>query len=77
MRFLTLDKIKTIPKDWTVMYARSVVDYQPQKIDPNWVRITVGGNLIAIEYPYELTTHTADLTISKTLWNSIISTPGA
>jgi hypothetical protein len=35
----------------------------------------VGGNLI--EYPYELTTRTADLTTSKILWNSVISTPGA
>jgi hypothetical protein len=35
----------------------------------------VGGNLI--EYPYELTTRTADLTTSKVMWNSVISTPGS
>ena len=39
------------------------------------MQITVGGNLI--DYPYELTTRTADLTTSKVLWNSTISTPGA
>ena len=35
----------------------------------------MGGNLI--EYPYELTTRTADVTTSKVMWNSIISTPNA
>ena len=39
------------------------------------MRITVGGNLI--DYPGELTTRTADLTTTKLLWNSVISTPGA
>ena len=33
----------------------------------------MGGNLI--EYPYELTTRTADVTTSKVMWNSVISTP--
>ena len=56
-------------------YARIVVDFRPQKTDPNRVRIIVGGNLI--DYPYELTTRTADLTTSKVMWNSVISTPGA
>ncbi len=57
------------------MYARIVVDYRPQKADPNRVRITAGGNLIA--YPGELTTRMADLTTTKILWNSVISTPHA
>eukprot|EP00804_Cyclotella_cryptica_P023154 CCRYP_000368-RA/>CCRYP_000368-RA protein AED:0.46 eAED:0.46 QI:0/-1/0/1/-1/1/1/0/117 len=52
--FMTIDEIKRIQKDRTVTYARIVVDYRPQKEDPNRVRITVGGNLI--EYPGELTT---------------------
>jgi hypothetical protein len=38
------------------------------------VHITVGGNLI--DYPYELTTRTADMVSTKIMWNSIISTPG-
>eukprot|EP00956_Cyclotella_meneghiniana_P005705 scaffold7330_cov24-Cyclotella_meneghiniana.AAC.1 len=69
------DEIKNIPKDRTVTYARVVVDYRPQKEDPNRVRITVGGNLI--NYPGELTTRTADLVTSKILWNSVISTKNA
>ena len=74
--FMTIDEIKQIPKDRTVTYARIVVDYCPQKDDPNRVRITVGGNLI--NYPGELTTHrTADLFTSKILWNSVLSTPNA
>jgi hypothetical protein len=65
------EDIPTIPKDQTVTYARIVVDYRPQKADPNQVRITVGGNLI--DYPGELTTRTADLVTSKILWNSTLN----
>ena len=54
------------------MYANIVVDYRPQKEDPNRVRITAGGNLI--DYPGKLTTLTANLTTSKVLWNSVLST---
>ena len=50
------------------------LDYRPPKKAPNQVCITVGGNLI--KYPFELTTRTADLTTSRILWNSVISTPG-
>ena len=56
-------------------YACVVVDFRPKTTDPNRVRITVGGN--QIDYPYELTTRTADLTTSKVMWNIVISTPGA
>eukprot|EP00804_Cyclotella_cryptica_P024309 CCRYP_020871-RA/>CCRYP_020871-RA protein AED:0.34 eAED:0.32 QI:0/0/0/1/1/1/2/0/475 len=73
--FMSHDEIKQIPRDQTVTYARIVVNYRPQKDDPNRVRITVGGNLI--NYPGELTTRTADLTTAKILWNSTICTPGA
>ena len=69
------DEIANIPKDRVVTYARVVVDFRPQKEDPNRVRITAGGNLI--KYPGELTTRTADLTTSKILWNSVISTDDA
>ena len=37
--------------------------------------MTVGGNLI--DYPFEFTTHTANMVSSKILWNSVISTKGA
>ena len=69
------DEIKNIPKDRVVTYGRIVIDYRPQKDDPNRVRITAGGNLIS--YPGELTTRTADLTTSKVLWNSVLSTKDA
>ena len=56
-------------------YARVVVDFRPQKEDPNRFRITAGGNLI--KYPGELITQTADLTTTKVVWNSVLSTEGA
>eukprot|EP00804_Cyclotella_cryptica_P015695 CCRYP_018924-RA/>CCRYP_018924-RA protein AED:0.15 eAED:0.15 QI:0/-1/0/1/-1/1/1/0/1314 len=77
IHFMSIEDIKKIPKDRTVTYARIVVDYRPQKTDPNRVRITVGGNLLKDDYPGELTTRTADLTTSKILWNSTLSTEGA
>ena len=72
---LTHEQIRAIPRDRTVTYTRIVVDYRPQKADPNRVRLTAGGNLI--DYPGELTTRTAELTTAKILWNSTISTPNA
>ena len=57
------EEIAKIPRDRVVTYARIVIDYRPQKDDPNRVRITAGGNLI--EYPHELTTRTADITTAK------------
>ena len=75
IRFLSLEEIDNIPKDRVVTYTRIVVDFRPQKDDPNRVRITTGGNLII--YPDELTTRTADLLTTKKLWNSVISTKDA
>ena len=72
---LSHDKICEIPADQAVTYTRIAVDYRPQKADPNRIRITVGENLI--DYPGKLTTRTADLTTSKLLWNSVISTKDA
>ena len=63
IKFLTLEEIPCIPDDRVVTYARIVVDFCPQKEDPNRVWITVGGNLI--NYPGKLTTCTADITTSK------------
>jgi hypothetical protein len=72
---LERNEIPNIPGDRTVTYARIVVDHRPQKPDPNRVRITAGGNLI--DYPGKLTTRTADLTSSKIIWNSVLSTRNA
>ena len=73
--YLSHADICKIPKDRTVTYARIVIDHRPLKEDPNRVRITVGGNLI--DYPFELTTRTADMVSSKILRNSVISTKDA
>ena len=72
---MTHNKIKMIPRTQTITYARVVVDFCPQKFDPHRIRITAGGNLI--NYPGELSTRTADLTTSKLMWNSVLSTEGA
>ena len=71
-KILCPDQVLLIPNDCVVTYANIIVDYIPQKEDPNCVRITAGGNLII--YPGELTTRTADITTSKILWNSVLST---
>ena len=68
-----IDIANTAGHKWT--YARVVVDYRPQKEDPNRIRIAVGGNLIT--YRGNTSTRTADLTTSKLLWNSVLSTDGA
>ena len=70
IRVMALEEIKNIPADRVVTYARVVVDFRLQKEDPNRVRITAGGNLIV--YPDEMTTRTADRTVSKILWNSVL-----
>ena len=72
---MTHKEIRNIPKDRTVAYAQMVVNYRPQKPDPNRVCITAGGDII--KYPGELTTRTADLTTSKVLWKSVLSTQEA
>ena len=74
-KILRPEKVLLVPNDSVVTYANIVVDYRPQKDDPHRVRITAGGNLII--YPGELTTRTADITTSKILWNSVLSTKNA
>ena len=73
--FMDHEHIQNIPKYRPGTYSRIVVDYRPQKEDPNRVRITAGGNLI--NYPGELNTQTADLTTTKIMWNSVLSTQNA
>ena len=72
---MTHDDIRHLPTNRTITYARVVVDIRPQKTDPHRVRITAEGNLI--NYPGELSTRTANLTTSKLMWNSVLSTEGA
>ena len=66
------DQVLLISNDRVVTYANIIVDYRPQKEDPNCIRITAGGNLII--YPGELTARTADINMPKILWNSVLST---
>jgi hypothetical protein len=73
--FLSHADICNIPSNRTVTYTCIVINHCPQKEEPNRVCIAVGGNLI--DYPFELTTRTADMVSSKTLWNSVISTKDA
>jgi hypothetical protein len=58
---------------WTNAWI--VVNYQPQKEDPNRICIAVGGNFIT--YKGNTSTCTANLPTSKLLWNSVLSTEGA
>ena len=74
MRFLDIKAIKNVPRDRVATDAKIVVDYRPQKKDPNRVRITAGDN--SFQYPGKSTTRTTDLCTSKILWNSTISTMG-
>ena len=56
-------------------YARVVLDYRPQKTDPNRIRITAGGNLV--KYDGDLSVRSADINTAKLHWNSVISTKDA
>ena len=46
--FMSHDKIRDILPEEIVTYVRIVVDYRPQKAEPNCVRLTVGGNLFNV-----------------------------
>ena len=46
-----------------IAYENIMVDYRPQKDDPNSTWLTVGGNIV--EYPGDLITPTADTTAAK------------
>ena len=56
-------------------YRHIVVNYCPEKSDPNRVRLTVGGD--RINYPSDYVTPTADMLTLKLLLNRVISTKGA
>jgi hypothetical protein len=66
---------QAIPKGKIVTYGRFVVYIHLHKSETHRFRLTVGGNLI--QYPGYVSTRSADLTTSKCLWNSTISTEGA
>ena len=74
-KFLTTDIINFIPKHaippgCTPTYGRIVVDHQPQKTESHCACLTVGGD--CINYPWDFSISTADLTNTKLLFNSTI-----
>jgi hypothetical protein len=56
-------------------FASPIINYHPQKEDPNRIQITAMGNLIT--YNGELSLRTADINTAKSHWNSVVSTPNA
>jgi hypothetical protein len=71
-------KYKDIPKDRQrdITYGSFVCSMRPEKIDePNCTRLTVGRD--KINYPGEVATPTAEMLVTKILFNSVISTRGA
>jgi hypothetical protein len=66
---------QAVRKGKIVTYGRFVVDIRPNKSEFHRVRLTVGGNLI--QYQGDVSTLSAEVTTSKYLWNSTISTDGA
>jgi hypothetical protein len=68
-------RYQDVPKHKKVTYVNIVVAHRPEKVDPHRVRWTVGGNLI--EYGGDVSTKTADMTVVKVFFNSVLSTPNA
>jgi hypothetical protein len=63
------------PKGKIVTYGWFLVDIRPNKTETHRVRITAGCNLM--QYKGDVSTRLADLTTSKCLWKSTISTEGS
>jgi hypothetical protein len=74
MYFIRHDQVP-LDRRKDVTYGRIVVDIRPQKAEKERTRLTVGGD--RINYLGKTSTETSDLTTSKLLINSTISTPGA
>jgi hypothetical protein len=68
---------KKVPKDRAkdVTYGSFRCDLKPNKTETHCTRLTTGGD--RVNYPGDIGTPTADMTLFKILLNSIISTKGA
>eukprot|EP00957_Ditylum_brightwellii_P022349 1686567-Ditylum_brightwellii.AAC.1 len=64
-----------MPKGRSATYGSIVCNHRPQKADLNQACLVVGRD--RVEYPFDVSTPTADLVIDKILMNSVISTNGA
>ena len=58
-----------------ITYGQIVVAYCPHKKEPNRSCLTVGGN--RINYSFDTSTPTEDLTTIEMLWNSVLSMENA
>jgi hypothetical protein len=56
---------QAVPKGKIITYGRFVVDIRPNKSEMHQVRLNMGVNLI--QYPGDVSTHSADLTTSNCL----------
>ena len=75
-KIIFIDKQDIPTTRWRdVTYGRVVVNYIPEKQDPNRTRLTVGRD--RVNYSGYFVTPTVDLLTVKLLLNSIVSTPGA
>ena len=61
-----------MPKDCHATYGKIVCDYKHFKFEKYCACLVVGGN--KVDYPYEVTTPTVDITTFKCLVNSVLST---
>ena len=72
-----LIRFEDIPADRRkeTTYTKMVCKVRPKKTDPNRTRITIGGNRIC--FPGDVGTPIASLELSKIVFNSVFSRPGA
>jgi hypothetical protein len=66
---------KNIPEDRNITFGNIVCDYKPHKQEKERVRLTVGGD--RLDYSGDVVTSTVDITTSKILINSTLSTTDA
>ena len=64
-----------LPQDMKAIYEIIVCDIKPHKSETDRTKLIDGGNLIY--YPGKVTNNKSDITTSKTLINSTISTSDA
>jgi hypothetical protein len=73
---MTHDKhYKVLEQGQKFTYGNPVVDYCPQKEEPQRICITAGSNLMT--FNLSLSVHMADSDTAKLHWNSVISTMNA
>jgi hypothetical protein len=64
--------LENIHKDRQITYGKIECECKPHKKEKEWVRLTVGGDILG--YSGEVATSTADITTFRILINSTLST---